>query len=136
MSTSRPSRNIKITFDPEQSQEDFEVEFFGLLLARSENNVDVLRRQAELMTRRDEHHKALGLDRRLVRLRPNDPGCHYNFSCSLAQTGDAESAIDALQHAITLGYDDFPQIEIDADLDSLRDHPRYIALMREHGWPQ
>ena len=128
------SKNVKISFDPDQSQDDFEVEFYGLLLQRASDNVDVLRRQAELMTRRGDHHKALELDRRLVQLRPVDAVAQYNLACSLAQTGDSESAIDSLQKAMTLGYLDFAQIEIDADLDPVRDHPRFQSLMRDYGW--
>ena len=39
----------------------------------------------------------------------------------------------ALRAALEQGYDDFEYLENDGDLDSLRDDPAYVALMREYG---
>jgi hypothetical protein len=44
--------------------------------------------------------------------------------------GAATDAIDALERAIGFGYCDFAHLEVDPDLDSLRQFPRFDALIR------
>ena len=56
-------------------QEEFDSVFFQQVLARSEDNVDVLRRQAELLSRSDRYAEALELDQRLARITPQRPDC-------------------------------------------------------------
>ena len=129
-----PFQDAKISFDPNQTQEEFEIEFFGLILEQNSQNVDVIRRQAELMGVTGQHHKALELDRTLVALRPLDAVAHYNMSCSLAQLGEVAEAVATLRKAIELGYQDFAQIEIDSDLDTIREHPGFLSLMESLGW--
>jgi hypothetical protein len=40
-----------------------------------------------------------------------------------------DEAIDSLSRAILLGYDDLSHMETDPDLESLRDHPDFRALL-------
>jgi hypothetical protein len=42
-----------------------------------------------------------------------------------------DEAIDALSRAILLGYDDLDHMETDPDLESLRTHPDFLALLGE-----
>ena len=118
------------TFRPDLSQDDFDREFFDSILDRNNSNSDVLRRQAELLSRQGDHESALQLDRRLVQLHPNDPIVQYNVACSLAMTGQTQEAIEVLSRAIELGYRDFAHMEADADLDQLRDEPGFQELLR------
>jgi tetratricopeptide (TPR) repeat protein len=127
--TSPPDR----LFRTNVSQDEFEREFFQSILERNDSHAEVLRRQAELLSRHGDHQGALRLDRRLVELHPDDPVVHYNAACSLAQTGHRSEAIRSLTRAIELGYDDFAHIEADADLDGLRDEPSFQELLRRHG---
>jgi tetratricopeptide (TPR) repeat protein len=120
--------------DVNQSQADFDVDFFRQVLERNGENTDVLRRQAELLSRRGDYETALTLDRRLARLAPTCCVAHYNMACSLAMTGLLEEAITSLRRALQLGYRDFANLEADSDLDALRDHSGYEALLREYGW--
>ena len=62
-------------------------------------------------------------------LLPEDDLARYNLACSLARAGQADEAIDALSRAILLGYDDLAHMEADPDLESLRDHPDFQALL-------
>ena len=41
----------------------------------------------------------------------------------------ADEAIDALSRAILLGYDDLDHMESDPDLESIRRHPDFLALL-------
>lgn len=115
----------------EVSQIDFDLGFFASILLRDPAFADVLRCQAELLSRKGLHGQALELDRRLIRLRPLDSVIRYNLACSLASNGLATEAIAELRRAIELGYHDVEHLITDPDLDSLRDLPEYQALLRE-----
>lgn len=117
-------------FRVDLTQDEFDLEFFGQILENSDDNLDVLRRQAELLARSGDYESALALDRRLVERCPRDPVVLYNFACSLSMTGQASAAIDILERAIARGYSDFAHIEADADLDPVRDLPGFHELMR------
>ena len=111
------------------SQLDFDIDFFERLLARKADSVEVLRILAELVSRKGSVKRAVELDRRLVELMPDDFLARYNLACSLARAGCPDEAIDSLSRAILLGYDDLSHMETDPDLESLRDHPDFKALL-------
>jgi DNA-binding SARP family transcriptional activator len=117
----------------QQSQIDFELWFYGQILARNPDYVDVLRCQAELLTRKGQHAAALELDHRLARLRPADCIVRYNLACSLAMSSRPTEAIAELRQAFECGYEDFEHLESDRDLDPIRKEPTFRALMREYG---
>jgi tetratricopeptide (TPR) repeat protein len=116
----------------ELSQVDFEIDFYQRLLARDCNNVSVLRSLGELLACKGLYARSLEIDRRLVELVPHDCIAHYNLACSLAMQGSIDDAVEQLQLAIDAGYDDFGHLELDSDLDALRTHPQFVALMRRH----
>lgn len=121
---------------PKKSQLDFDVEFFASILRRSPDYVDVLRCQGELLSRKGRHVEALEVDRRLAKLLPHDSVVQYNLACSLEQNALREDALAALRRAFERGYDDFEHLELDADLEVLRNDPRYLALVAEFRPPQ
>lgn len=120
-------------FSVEQSQSEFEIEFFGRLVQRSPEYVDAIRIQAELLARSGNYEKSLQLYRRLIRLRPDNSVVHYNYACSLSMVAMIDESMDALLEAVRLGYDDFAHLETDPDLDAVRTHPAYEKLLREQG---
>jgi hypothetical protein len=73
--------------------------------------------------------RALEIDQRLVALLPNDFLARYNLACSLALAGRPDEAIDSLSSAILLGSADLAHLEVDPDLDSLRERPDFRALL-------
>lgn len=111
------------------SQLDFDIDFFERLLARKGDSIEVLRILAELVSRKGIVRRAVELDKRLVELMPDDFLARYNLACSLARAGRPDEAIDSLSRAILLGYDDLSHMETDPDLESLRDHPDFKALL-------
>lgn len=116
----------------EQSQLDFEIEFFGGILERFPDYVDVLRIQGNNLTLKGRYADGLQIDKRLVQLRPNDPLVHYNLACSYALLNRKELAIKTLRRAVELGYRDFRYLREDRDLDAIRHDPRFRQLLREY----
>jgi hypothetical protein len=64
-----------------------------------------------------------------LKLDPANPTNLYNLACVLALTERPESALICLERAAECGWDDFVHLQRDPDLKSLRDLPRYQALL-------
>jgi tetratricopeptide (TPR) repeat protein len=116
----------------EQSQLDFEIEFFGAILERRPDYVDVLRVMGNNLTLKGRYAHGLVIDKRLVQLRPADPLAHYNLACSYALLKRPDMALKTLRRAVELGYRDFRYMREDRDLDSIRHDPRFRQLLREY----
>jgi len=116
----------------EQSQLDFELDFFAGILERHPCYIDVLRAQGNNLTLKGRYAEGLQVDKRLVQLRPTDPLAHYNLACSYALLKRTDQAIKTLRRAVELGYRDFRYIREDRDLDSIRQDPRFRQLLREY----
>lgn len=115
----------------DRSQLDFELDFFGQILERNPDYVDVLRVQGNNLTLKGRYAEGLQIDRRLVQLRPADALAHYNLACSLALLKKVDPALKALRRAVELGYCDFRYMREDRDLDAVRHDPRFRQLLRE-----
>ncbi|MEN6559652.1 MAG: protein kinase [Acidobacteriota bacterium] len=76
-----------------------------------------------------EKDKGLEWARRARRIDPDDPMLLYNLGCIHALAGDVEEAIDCLERAAAGGLLQKGWYEHDGDLDSLRCHPRFKALL-------
>ena len=116
----------------DQHQLDFELEFFGRILERHPDYVDVLRVQGNNLTVKGRYAEGMQIDKRLVQLRPNDPLAHYNLACSYALLKRPEQALKTLRRAVELGYRDFRYMREDRDLESIRHDPRFRQLLREY----
>ena len=66
---------------------------------------------------------------RALALRPGDPAVLYNVGCYYSLTGDIDKSIDCLERAIDHNFGLREWFEHDSDLDNVREHPRYGALM-------
>ncbi|HLN26854.1 MAG TPA: hypothetical protein VK395_03865 [Gemmataceae bacterium] len=116
----------------DQSQLDFEIDFYGGILERLPDYVDVLRVMGNYLTLKGRYAQGLVIDKRLVQLRPKDPLAHYNLACSYALLKRPEQALRTLRLAIELGYRDFRYMREDHDLDAIRQDPRFRQLLREY----
>src|SRR5438132_10787176 len=89
------------------SQLDFELEFFGRILEKHPDYIDVLRVQGNNLTLKGRFADGLQIDKRLVQLRPADPLAHYNLACSFCLLKKTDLAFKTLRRAIELRYRDF-----------------------------
>src|SRR4051812_37720175 len=117
---------------PEQSQLEFELTFFGRLAERSPDYVDVLRILGNLLTLKGRFAEGLRIEQRLVRLRPDDALAHYNLACAYALMNRRDQSLRTLRRAVELGYRDFRYMREDHDLESIRQDPRFRALLMEY----
>ena len=60
---------------------------------------------------------------------PNEPMVLYNVACIYSVAGKTEDALDYLERAAKKGLSQREWCEQDSDLDPLRDHPRFKALL-------
>ena len=116
----------------DQSQLDFELDFFSAVLQRYPDYVDVLRVLGNLLTLKGRYAEGLQVDRRLVQLRPTDALAHYNLACSYALLKRPDQCLKTLRRAVELGYRDFRYMREDRDLDAIRHDPRFRQLLREY----
>jgi adenylate cyclase len=66
---------------------------------------------------------------RALALDPEDAGVLYNTACLNAVAGRSEYAIELLEKAVQNGFGHREWIDNDPDVASLRDHPRFQALL-------
>jgi adenylate cyclase len=76
-----------------------------------------------------EKEKGLDWARRARRIDPDDPMLLYNLGCFHSLAGEVEEAIDCLERAVAGGLLQKGWYENDGDLDALRAHPRFKALL-------
>lgn len=70
-----------------------------------------------------EYYGAIADYRRALELIPTDYNTQYNLACTYALLGDASSAIEALEVAVSLGYSNLDWMEEDPDFDQVREQP-------------
>lgn len=81
-----------------------------------------------------DYEGALPLFEEMARRQPGSFVPRYNVASSLAQLGRTDEALDALDRALELGFDELAHLQNDPDLDPLRDTERYQAII--DGWPE
>jgi tetratricopeptide (TPR) repeat protein len=108
---------------------EFETRFFESVLKRDPRFPDVVEILGGLYTKQGRIAEGLKMDRKLVRLQPDNATAHYNLACSLALIRRKAQALQALERAIELGYDDYDWMQHDPDLSGLRDHPPFQKLL-------
>jgi hypothetical protein len=111
--------------------EEFTIWFFEGILERNPNHVDCLLYLGNTYTAQGMYEKGLLVDQKLCRLRPDDPMVHYNLACSYALLKNVNTAFEALEKAIILGYKDICHLENDKDLAHLREDARYQKLVEK-----
>jgi tetratricopeptide (TPR) repeat protein len=112
------------THDPE-----FEIRFYESVLRRDASYVAVVELLGGLYTRQGRIADGLRMDRKLVKLQPKNPTAHYNLACSLALSKRKTDALRELREAVQLGYRDFDWMQQDPDLEALKQHPDFRALL-------
>ncbi len=106
----------------------FEIQFFESILRRNPRDSDVIEILGGLYTKEGRVDEGLRMDRKLVRLKPDNATAHYNLACSLALKKRRAEAMRSLERAVELGYKDLDWMLQDPDLDALKKHPAFRAL--------
>ncbi len=107
----------------------FEIEFFEAVHRRCPGYVEVVGLLGGLYTKAGRIADGLKMDRKLVRLEPDNATAHYNLACSLALSNKRPGALRSLRKALSLGYDDLDWMEQDPDLEVLKHDPEFRQLL-------
>lgn len=107
----------------------FETTFFENVLRHDSSYAEVIEILGGLYTKQGRVADGLKMDRKLVRLQPANATAHYNLACSLALSRRRSDALRTLRQAVDLGYRDFDWMEQDPDLEALKNHPEFLALL-------
>lgn len=110
---------------------DFDIGFYESVLRRSPRDTTVIELLGGLYTKQGRISEGLKMDRRLVRLLPENPTAHYNLACSLALSKRKTAALRSLRQAVSLGYRDLDWMQQDPDLEDLKNHPEFLALLAQ-----
>jgi Flp pilus assembly protein TadD len=107
----------------------FDISFYESILRRDPSYAEVVEILGGLYTKAGRIADGLKMDRKLVRLQPDNATAHYNLACSLALSKRSSEAITVLAQAIALGYDDAEWMANDPDLVALRKRPDFLTLI-------
>lgn len=107
----------------------FEIGFFESILRRDPSYTEVIEILGGLYTKTGRIADGLRMDRKLVRLLPDNATAHYNLACSLALSKRPGDALRSLRKAIDLGYTDIDWMVQDPDLEALKDRPDFQKLV-------
>jgi predicted Zn-dependent protease len=110
-------------------QQRVEMEFLEALRKRCPKYTPVLEALGHIYTRAGRYEDGLRIDAELTFLRPNEPENWYNLACSYALVGQKDRAFDALDRAVSLGYNDVDWIMKDKDLKVLHADPRFKEIL-------
>ena len=108
---------------------EWEIGFFESIYKRDPSYDDVVAILGGLYTKTGRIADGLKMDRRMVRICPEDPTAHYNLACSLALSERHRDSLKVLRQAIDLGYADYDWMENDPDLNCLREYPEFRDLV-------
>jgi tetratricopeptide (TPR) repeat protein len=107
----------------------FEIEFYEAVHRRCPAYTEVVGLLGGLYTKVGRIADGLKMDRKLVRLEPDNATAHYNLACSLALCKKRPAALQSLRKAVSLGYDDADWMLQDPDLEILKADPEFRNLL-------
>ena len=99
-------------------------------LSAQPDDTDILRYLAHNYILVGRAEDGLLADQRLVELLPKDARVHYNLACSYALTDKKAKALETLQAALDLGFEDLELLRNDEDLATLRAEPEFKEIER------
>jgi adenylate cyclase len=74
--------------------------------------------------------QALEWSDRALSMDPEEPSVLYNVACNYALINEIEKALDCIERAFAKGFGHKEWMEHDPDFASIKNHPRFKALMR------
>jgi len=126
-------KNVDLSSDEcDRLHQDFEVKIYRKALELDPENIDVLVSLGDTFAKRKMLQDGLEIDKRLVRICPNEPTFYYNLACSHSLLGQIDEAFGALERSIQLGYKNFDHLMKDSDLENLRRDIRFQRILKDH----
>ena len=110
---------------------EFQVQFHETALKHRPDDLALMAELGHAYTRLGRFEEGLAIDRRLVAKLPDDATVHYNLACSLSLCAQPGAALDALEQAVRLGYDDADHLLKDEDLAGVHGEARFQALLEQ-----
>ncbi len=107
----------------------FDISFYESILRRDPSYSEVVEILGGLYTKAGRIADGLKMDRKLVRLQPENATARYNLACSLALSKRPTEALAMLAECIALGYDDAEWMAKDPDLAPLHKRPEFKLLV-------
>ena len=107
------------------------VEIVQQRLATSPDDVRALYMGANALAALGEVDKSIEWATLALSMDPQEPMVLYNVGCIWALAGKPDQALDYLEECVRLGLKQKGWFDHDGNLDPLRDHPRFQALVRE-----
>jgi TolB-like protein/Flp pilus assembly protein TadD len=77
-----------------------------------------------------DHAQAIEWSDRALSMDPEEPSVLYNVACNYALLNEQEKALDCIEKAFDKGFGHKEWMEHDPDFLSIKNHPRFKALMR------
>jgi tetratricopeptide (TPR) repeat protein len=114
-----------------KSDPAFEISFFESVHRRCPGYVEVIELLGGLYTKTGRIADGLKMDRKLVRLQPENATARYNLACSLALSERPVDALEALRQAVDLGYTDYEWMRQDPDLKPIAHDPSFQEILLE-----
>jgi adenylate cyclase len=84
---------------------------------------------AQVLAELGRREESLEWARKMIALAPEDPYILYGMVCILTSLGELDEAVEYFERAVHLGFVQREWIEHDRDLDPIRGHPRFQALV-------
>lgn len=109
----------------------FDIAFYESVLRREPGYEDVIELLGGLYTKTGRIADGLKMDRKLVKLQPENATAHYNLACSLALSKRRADALRELAQAVKLGYTDYDWMSQDPDLESLKNVAAFKTLLTQ-----
>ena len=107
----------------------FDIAFYESVLRRQPGYEDVIELLGGLYTKTGRIADGLKMDRKLVKLQPDNATARYNLACSLALSKRRAAALRELGEAVKLGYTDYDWMAQDPDLESLKSDREFQTLL-------
>jgi serine/threonine protein kinase/tetratricopeptide (TPR) repeat protein len=85
---------------------------------------------ANALVHEGEREEARTEAAKALELSPGDPNMLYNAACFYGLLGDTKLSVETLKNAVAAGYQHYEWIARDTDLNSIRQEPEYIELMK------
>jgi tetratricopeptide (TPR) repeat protein len=127
--------HLQLTYTSLRREEDSRAireRAFEIIEARLKANPEDVRALyfgASMLVRRGDLERGLDWADLALRIDPADSGILYNVACVYSLAARADAALDCLERCVLAGNGHKEWMEIDPDLDPLRNHPRYRSLL-------